>query len=689
MKPLIMAARGVARTRAFFLRHPRVVAPFAWIWRHWWLALFTAAMVLIVRQPNRATLDMGSIFALAGLAIIVLSLTFPVILLIVQNLSQRAMKDLLDEFKRQALWKEPMATQAAAIVLIVAGGLWHATVSTGAAALVLLIALFAEGYGAFQRLLDQMSPVALTNHLVDRRIAELRRYRSLGAFGLDTGDRKAAQALESLFDMSEAAITTSDIELLHLTLDRANDVCLAYLDVSFAMGYGDPVSDPLVVRLDSLLKAAARSSTSVLLPEVTKRVAAIGATVAGYRRQGFLNPGHVPYSIINLLAEALAHGLADDRSSAPSQAIRGITNIGTAYIRARRIAATQRPIRELHRVVQAATRTTDQFLLHQVGTALVEIAYALSGVPVGDPMLPDCLERVTHALKELADADANGPVPGAATFIVNPIESHGFNLAAVTVRVMKQALAVDKRYRRDEFTRLARTLFKISHSLAASKTADLQTRDNATRVLTAIVLAAIGEHLQDTLPELFEEWWRAALDLLIENEHARTSLDDLDYYVAELLLTVFYARLESQEESTRVLQRLLEAALAKVASQPEKARRMLSPVIRLLGAAAMKNNILDLGRACAHVVLEPPSAMRQFRQYDVWFYAPHGDAEFMPWPARMVSGVDFLPLRADHNDGVARRQFLELEGPDIDHRAETLSWQYGPQDPSAAPSSRE
>jgi hypothetical protein len=251
------------------------------------------------------------------------------------------------------------------------------------------------------------------------------------------------------------------------------------------------------VRLGSILNAAARSSTSVVLPEVTKRIAAIGATVAGYQREGFIDPGHVPYSIITLLAEALGHGLPDDRSSAPSQAIRGITSIGTAYIASGRIAATQRPIAQLRDVVRAAAELRNQFFLRQTGAGLVEIAHALSGVPVGNHMVPYCLECARNALKELADADVDGRVPGAAAFIVNAIEPHGFNLASATVQVTRQALACKDRYQRDEFVRLARSLFNISHALAASETADIQTRDDATRVLTGIVLAAIGEHLQD------------------------------------------------------------------------------------------------------------------------------------------------------------------------------------------------
>jgi hypothetical protein len=445
----------------------------------------------------------------------------------------------------------------------------------------------------------------------------------------------------------------------------------------------------LTVRLGSILKAAARSSTSVVLPEVTKRVAAIGATVAGYQRVGFVDPGHVPYSIITLLAEAFAHGIPDDRSSAPGQAIRGITSIGIAYVGAGRIAATQRPIAQLRAVVRAAAQGQDQFFLREAGAGLVEIAFALSTVPVGDLMVPHCLERARDALKELGDVDADGRVPGAATSIVNPIERHGFNLASVVVHVIRQGIACRDRYHRNEFVRLGRSLFNVVQRLATSEAADIQTREHATRVLTGVVLTSIGENLQDVLPGLLDEWWRAVVTLLVEDENARKSLDVSEYHLAELLLTAFYAGLEAHDETAVVLQRLLENALEAVAAQPERARWILSPVIRVLGAAAIKNNALDLARRCADVVLPPPPTGRQSLQYGDWFYAPHGSEEFMPWPARVVFGIDFPSLRPDHNDAAARRQFVDLEDPDISGLSETLTWQYWRREGASAESASE
>jgi hypothetical protein len=682
MKLLGIVARVVFRACAFARRHQRLMRSAAWVGSHWWVGLFGVAAWLIVQQPNHAALDSGSIFALAGLAVVVLSLTFPVILLIVQNLSQRSAKDLLEEFKRQALWREPMATQAAAIILIIGGGLWHATVSSGAAALLLLLALFGEGYGAFKRLLTRMNPIILTNHLVERRTAELRRYRSAGLFGQPLADTKAKEALESVLDLAEAAIASRDLELVRVSLDRANDVCLAYLDVSFGMGYGDPVSDVLTVRLGSVLNAA-RSSTSVILPEVTKRIGAIGATIAGYQRQGFMDPGHVPYSIIALLTEAFGHGIGDDRSRAPGQAVRGITDIGTAYISARRIAATQRPIQQLRAVIRAGGKAKDQFFLRQAGTGLIEIAHGLSAVPAGDVMVPACLEHARDALKELADVDADGRVPGAATFIANPIDRHGFNLGSVTVQVVRQAIACNDAYHRDEFARIARSLFNITRTLAASEAADIQTRGNATRVLTGIMLAAIGEHVQNALPELIEEWWNATVTLLIEDKHARESLDVSEYHLAELLLTAFYAQLDAQDAPDALLRRLLDSALEKVAEQPERDRWILSPVLRLLGAAAIKNDVGDLADSCADIVIPPPARGRKSLAYGDWFYTPHLDDKFMPLPSRAVSGMTFPQLRADHNDPVARRQFLDLENPDITDLSDTLTWQYWPREESS------
>ena len=665
MKLSVIVRWGVDWTRVVLRRHPHIIASFAWVRHYWWLIFFAAAIVVTVRQPNADKLDPGSIFALAGLAVVVLSLTFPVILLIVQNLSQRSLKDLLDEFKRRGPWKEPMRTQAAAIVLIVTGGLWHATVSTGAGALLVLLALFGEGYGAFRRILDEMSPITLLNHLVDRRAAQIRAYRRPDSAGVPAAEQEAARTLEAVLAMAEMAIASADLELLRLTLDRVADLCTACMDVG--VSFGDSLSELLAIRLASILEAAARSSTSVALPEVTTRIGTIGATIAGYQRDGFIAPGGIPSSIADLLAEALSHGHPDKRSSAPAQAIRGITSIGNAYIGAGRVSGTNHLIDKLRAIALAAIQARDQLLARQASLGLLEIAHVLTiGNTPGDPISVGAIERVSHALVEVATADADGHLPGAGTWIVNPIDWRGGNLGSITVRLLCWVMATKNDRRRQQYVRPAQTLFHASASLASSAQADVESRDNAVRIVTGIILAALGESLQDALPRVLEEWWTTAITLLVENEHAGESLTLSEYYLAELLLTAFYKSQEDSPTSSAFLRRLIDAALDKIATQPENDRLILSPVIRLLGAAAIKKEVFDLARACADAVLPPPAADNDlFHAPNVLFYAPYLSDEFTPWPSRTVSGIEFPLMRADHNDSGARRQFLDLENSDM------------------------
>lgn len=661
MKLSVIVRWGVDWTRDVLRRHPRVIASFAWVGHHWWLIFVAAAIVVTVRQPNADKLDPGSIFALAGLAVVVLSLTFPVILLIVQNLSERSLKDLLDEFKHRGPWREPMRTQAAAIVLIVTGGLWHATVSTGAGALLVLLALFGEGYGAFRRILDEMSPITLLNHLVDRRAAQIRAYRRPDFAGVPAAEQEAARTLEAVLAMAETAIASADLELLRLTLDRVADLCSAYMDVGFSLG--DSLSDLLAIRLASILEAAARSSTSVALPEVTTRIGTIGATIAGYQRDGFIAPGGVPSAIADLLAEALSHGHPDKRSSAPGQAIQGITGIGNASIGAGRVSGAIHPINHLRAIALAATQARDRLLVRQASLGLLEIAHVLTGNSApGDLISVGEIERVSHALDEVATADADGHLPGAGTWIVNPIDWRGRNLGSITVRLLRWAMETKNERRRQQYVRPAQTLFRAATSLASSAQADVGSRSNAVRVVTGIILAALGDDLQNALPHLLEEWWKTVITLLVENEHAREPLDVATYYLAELLLTAFYESREVSPTSSAVLRRLIDSALHQIAAQPENDRVILSPVIRLLGAAAVKNGVRDLARACAEAVLSPPLVEDDlFYASYMLFYAPYLSEEFTPWPSRAVFGIEFPVMRTDHNDSGARQQFLDLE----------------------------
>lgn len=639
-------------------------ASVAWGRRYWWLLLFVAAIVVTVWQPNADKLDPGSIFALAGLAVVVLSLTFPVILLIVQNLSQRSLKDLLDEFKRRGSWKEPMGTQASAIALIVMGGLWHATVSTGAGALLVLLALFGEGYGAFRRILDEMSPITLLNHLVDRRAAQIRANRRSDFAGVPAAEQEATRTLEAVLAMAEAAIASADLELLRLTLDRVVDLCIAYMDVGFS--FGDSLSDVLAIRLASILEAAARSSTSVALPEVTTRIGKIGATIAAYQRDGFVAPGGVPFSIVDLLAEALSHGHRDKRSSAPGQAIQGITSIATACIGAGRVSGTTHPIDKLRAIALAATQARDQLLARRASLGLLEIAHVLTiGNTPGDPISVGAIERVSHALVEVATADADGRLPGAGTWIVNPLDWGGRNLGSITVRLLRWTTATKNDRRCQQYVRPAQMLFRASASLASSAQADVQSSGNAVRIVTGIILAALGEDLQNALPHLLEEWWTTVMTLLVEDEHARESLDVSEYHLAELLLTAFYESQDVSPASSAFLRRLIDVALDRFATQPENDRLILSPVIRLLGAAAIKNEVFDLARACAGAVLAPPAADNDlFYAPYMLFYAPYLSEEFTPWPSRAVSGIEFPLMRTDHNESGARQEFLDLENSD-------------------------
>ncbi len=665
MKLSVIVRWDVDWTRVVLRRHPRIIASFAWVGHHWWLIFVAAAIVVTVRQPNADKLDPGSIFALAGLAVVVLSLTFPVILLIVQNLSERSLKDLLDEFKHRGPWREPMRTQASAIALIVVGGLWHATVSTGAAALLVLLALFGEGYGAFRRILDEMSPTTLLNHLVDRRAAQIRANRRPDFAGVPAAEQEATRTLEAVLAMAETAIASADLELLRLTLDRVTDLCTAYMDVG--LSFGDSLSDLLAIRLASILEAAARSSTSVALPEVTTRIGTIGATIAGYQRDGFITPGVVPSAITDLLAEALSHGHPDKRSSAPGQAIRGITRIGNATIGAGRVSGATHPIDKLRAIALAATQARDQLLARQASLGLLEIGHVLTGSSTpGDPISVGAIELVSHALDEVARADADGHLPGSGTWIVNPIDRRGRNLGSITVRLLRWAMETKNDRRRQQYVRPAQTLFRASASLASSAQADVESRDNAVRIVTGIILAALGLGLQNTLPDLLEEWWTTMMTLLVENEHAREFLDVSEYYLAELLLTAFYESQDVSPTSSALLQRLIDAALHEIEAQPENDRVILSPVIRLLGTAAMKNGVLDLARACAHAVLPPPAADDDlFYAPNVLFYVPYMSEEFTLSQSRAFSGIQFPLMRADHNDSGARQQFLDLENSDM------------------------
>jgi hypothetical protein len=52
----------------------------------------------------------------------------------------------------------------------------------------------------------------------------------------------------------------------------------------------------------------------------------------------------------------------------------------------------------------------------------------------------------------------------------------------------------------------------------------------------------------------------------------------------------------------------------------------------------------------------------------------------------VVFGIEFPTLRPDHNDATARRQFLDLEGPDITGPLEALTWQYWSREEASAES---
>jgi hypothetical protein len=202
--------------------------------------------------------------------------------------------------------------------------------------------------------------------------------------------------------------------------------------------------------------------------------------------------------------------------------------------------------------------------------------------------------------------------------------------------------------------------------LASSAQADVESRDNAVRIVTGIILAALGESLQDALPRVLEEWWTTVITLLVENEHARESLDVSEYHLAELLLTAFYKIQEASPTASAFLRLLIDSALDKIATQPENDRVILSPVIRLLGTAAIKKEVFDLARACADAVLPPPTADNDlFYAPNVLFYVPYLSDKFTPWPSRTVSGIEFPLMRADHNDSKARQQFLDLENSDM------------------------
>jgi len=235
-------------------------------------AWFAGAALIEWANPLPLALELGAIAAIAGLIVVILSVTASVVLLLNQHLSERYPRVLLLEVRKLGPWTRPLLGQALAVVFIITAGIFEPARSTGLAALVLLVMVLVQIGENFNRLLDLFDASKLTTLIGDEWVKQFDR-RGATAANLES-------ASDPLLSLAESGAIANDPTVVRAALESLATLVGIYVQRNLTGTWGDSALQQTLNRISDLPARTAGLAVTVL-PSVADGIGTIGLATAG------------------------------------------------------------------------------------------------------------------------------------------------------------------------------------------------------------------------------------------------------------------------------------------------------------------------------------------------------------------------------------------------------------------------
>lgn len=626
-------------------------ALWGWFWNPPLLtsvAWFALATLIVWANPFHDSLDLAAIAGIAGLIVVILSVTASVVLLLTQHLSEHYPRVLLLEVRSLRPWARPLASQVLSVILVVAAGVLQPTRSSALAALVLLVMVLVQTSESFSRLLEIFDAATLTTQIGNRW---LKRFERHGATAVNL-----KLAADPLLGLAESASVANDPVVVEASLSALAKVVGLYTSQNMTATWGDGALQGVLNRLSELPRSAAGSLPVTVLPAVAEGIAAIGCAT-GERASPFAQDSDdVTPRLMQMLQEIVATSARHPNSTAPWAASTAMFRVALAAIKSGKLATGSYAIKLAAGLIRSAPPGGE----HVTGPCLfglLQIAFEYTRS--GDSLM--AAEYISEIIQLFRSVRESSPQVSLRQLVL-PLEST--NLATLHLALLDASERDGASKRRRDRTKTWEGLAEACWLLCLDMTRQPARQEVIVLndALECATLALIGglKRTRDvsTYGPGFSRCWKALAAHV--RETSGTAVSSWETFTELLLAT--YVTSATRPAHTKELRGLIFDWLADISATGLRPGHAAAATARLVGAAAIGRDDLEMAQRVADVVAPPPdrggSKALHIPEEDL-FTAGHFGPSLFITPVRR--GIEPVDLGTAHDSMENRRRLLELE----------------------------
>ena len=551
-----------------------------------WAIAALATGLLMVLHPFKGQLDRGSVFAIVALLLATAAVTVGLVSVLAQHLSETYARSVVTPLLSRSTWLIVAVCEGLGVGALVALTLWRTDMSTGAAAGFVLAASLSTSWAAVLQLFKHFDPVSLIRL---QRDDALRRLQHEG--GTATAARQPSESILSLIVTGGAK---SDIDVVTAGFSAWNDILARYLQMN-ALVYYDEYISWLYARSQELVERHAKDSVGLILPTVVEGVTALGKTAGAYRNPLNAELDEGSYLLCETLKHVVELSGTDRRSPAANLAADGIAGIGKACVAAEKFAVLTTPVKTLI-AIGAATAEPLPYTSRIASAGLAELLFRLAESHSLDVMRHANAEDIAEGLHKIIGHERGGLGPGHG--LVAPMSQ--FSLPRLC-QALAAAPAEDEDYHRRQWDNLVLSLAGLHREIFNHPRPDSSQRMYTVEAAATTILCLLTIGQREELIRAITELSALLIDAALAERQPMHAEDAL----AAACLTTYYASVSAAGAEAR-LRAVSVSAANRIREAEPQVRRRLSPILRRVGATALRFNDAEMARIMAESVGAEP-----------------------------------------------------------------------------------
>lgn len=606
-----------------------------------WLFAGAVTAWLLLAHPFMGELDRGSILALAGLILAIVAVTFGLVAVTAQHLSETYSRSLVEALYKRSIWRMVVLGEGVGALYVVALSLWSPDMTSGAVGGVVLLASMIQSWRALTQLLHHFDPLGLI---------QVRRAEAVDHLNkAEHPDAVATTAAQTILSLMLSGAAKGDTDVIAEGMAAWNVLLLSYLKVA-VLSWSDPLVSWIYARSEELVEQYAQESVGLVLPVVVEGLEALGKTTASYRNP--VNPDfdEATWQMVRVLKTAVQVSGASRRSPAAPIAARGVGSIGQACVAASKFTTLQHPVSVLTQIgLGTATPAID--VASQASIALANLVILLANTESKDVMRYANAETATDGLQKIALA-AGGEI-GPAHFLVAPLSQS--SLPRICQVLECAAAREPDATQAANWDRLASRMASFCCDLSNNAEVGHIVRCNAVESTGALIHGLLAVPLRQSIIELIERTTTRLLRVALEDADGRLSADQA---LSEALLAMYYAA-NAEPIATEAPRQVVLTTINATEQADEQMRWRLARGFRKIGAAAIQYGDNETAMAVAKAAPpRRPSMSKQIRLVEDAFEFPFGRSNTNLLTAR---GLVVQDWPNHHLNPQHQRAYLEVE----------------------------